>query len=130
MLRDTLASDQKSTKSKTGPYLIGFGLSLLLTLAAYTIVYLHVKTDHLEFSHSFIITTVVGLALIQFFVQLVFFLHLGRETKPRWNLMAFLFMMLVVIIVVFGSYWIMNNLNYHNRTPNETDSYIHQLEGL
>jgi cytochrome o ubiquinol oxidase operon protein cyoD len=60
-----------------------------------------------------LVAVIVGLAIIQLFVQLFFFLHLGEESKPRWNLMVLLFAAMVVIIVVFGSLWIMNNLNYN-----------------
>jgi cytochrome o ubiquinol oxidase operon protein cyoD len=51
------------------------------------------------------------LALVQAAVQFLFFLHLGREFKPRWNLLVFSFMALVLLILVFGSLWIMYNLD-------------------
>lgn len=88
-------------------YVSGFVMSLLLTVLAYLLV---VK-DVLD--AKFVIPAIVFLAVTQFVVQLVFFLHLGRETRPRWNLMAFLFMLLVVFIVVAGSLWIMANLDYN-----------------
>ena len=59
------------------------------------------------------ITAIIFLAVVQLVVQLVFFLHLGRERQPRWNLLAFAFMAIVLLILVLGSLWIMNNLNYH-----------------
>jgi cytochrome o ubiquinol oxidase operon protein cyoD len=63
-------------------------------------------------------------------VQLVFFLHLGGEGKPRWRLTAFLFMLLVLVILVFGSLWIMYNLDYHmTMSPEELDSQIIEDEG-
>jgi cytochrome o ubiquinol oxidase operon protein cyoD len=54
----------------------------------------------------------------------VFFLHLGRESKPRWNLNALLFAVLVVVIIVFGSLWIMHNLNYHMQNPQQINKYL------
>ncbi|MCL4357316.1 cytochrome C oxidase subunit IV family protein [Patescibacteria group bacterium] len=51
------------------------------------------------------------LTLIQFLVQLFFFLHVGREFSPRFKLMMTTFMILVVIILVGGSLWIMHSLN-------------------
>lgn len=107
----------RTTKRMLGAYVTGFGLSLLLTLAAYLVVVKDVVAMRL------VLPIIVGLAIVQLFVQLLFFLHLGREPKPRWNLMAFLFMVLVVVIVVAGSLWIMQNLNYHMQ-GSEADSYM------
>jgi len=43
---------------------------------------------------------------------LIFFLHLGIESKPRWNLLVFYFMVVVLAILLYGSFWIMSNLDY------------------
>lgn len=98
-------------------YTIGFVLSIILTLGAYYLVVEKILAGR-ELAAA-----IVGLAVLQLFVQLLFFLHLGSESKPRWNLMVFLFAALVVVIVVFGSIWIMDNLDYH-MMPEEMD---HQL---
>lgn len=100
-------------------YVSGFVMSLLLTLLAYLLVTKDVVDGWV------VIPAIVVLAVVQFVVQLVFFLHLGRETKPRWNLMAFLFMILVVFIVVAGSLWIMANLDY-NMSHGNADEYMLQ----
>jgi cytochrome o ubiquinol oxidase operon protein cyoD len=103
-------------------YIVGFLLSLELTIAAYLLVSRHVHSHHAAFSHKYLIAMLIGLAVSQLMVQLVFFLHLSRESKPRWNLTVFSFAILVVLIVVIGSLWIMNNLNYHHgdtMTPEE-----------
>ncbi len=86
-------------------YLIGFFISLALTLCSYFIV---VKD---LFSLWTTISLISALAVIQMIVQLVFFLHLGREIRPRWNLLSFLFMSLVVLLLVAGTLWIMYNLD-------------------
>jgi cytochrome o ubiquinol oxidase subunit IV len=91
-------------------YIVGFGLSLILTLTAYTLVVQELL------SRRVLLISITILAITQLIVQLVCFLHLGNESKPRWNLMTFLFMLLVLFIVVFGSLWIMTHLDYHNQT--------------
>ncbi len=78
-------------------YVLGFVLSILLTLAAY-------------FTVSRL--AVVALSSLQALIQLLFFLHLGKEASPRWNLIVFLFTLLIGAIVVTGSLWIMYNLDY------------------
>ena len=110
-------------------YIWGFGLSLLLTLAAYLPAARHVHSHHLIFSDRSLIVTVLSLAVVQLFIQLTFFLHLGRESKPRWNLTVLVFMLVVLIILVFGSLWIMYNLNYH-MAPTPSDSHIIKDEGI
>lgn len=85
-------------------YTLGFVSSILLTLFSFYLVassILPPKTLYL----------VVGaLAIIQLFVQLVFFLHLNTNSKASWNLLSFLFTLVVVLVLVIGTMWIMYNL--------------------
>jgi heme/copper-type cytochrome/quinol oxidase subunit 4 len=55
-----------------------------------------------------------SLAIAQLITQLLFFLHLEKEPKPRWNLLVLSFAVTVAVILVFGSLWIMQNLNYRH----------------
>lgn len=88
-------------------YLIGFVLSLLLTFSSYFLV-----TEKLiSPAHAFWVLP--ALALTQAFIQLIFFLHLGQEKSPYWNLQTFLYMLGVLVIIVTGTLWIMYNLDYH-----------------
>lgn len=110
-------------------YSAGFGLSIIFTLAAFWAVQIHLDSHHTFPSDTLLIAIIMGLAVVQLVIQLVFFLHMGSEKRPRWDLAAFLFMLLVIVIVVFGSLWIMKNLDYH-MTPSQTnDSIIHD-EGI
>ena len=120
--------ERKTHQGTVATYVVGFVLSVVCTLVAYLLVYVHVHSQHVTLTHPFIITAIVGLALAQFIVQLFFFLHLGRETKPRWKLLVLGFMILIVCIVVFGSLWIMNNLNYR-MTPGQMNQYMEQQNG-
>jgi len=60
------------------------------------------------------------LALVQLVVQLVLFLHVGQEEKPRFNLLALSFGLITVVILVGGTLWIMQNLMHmqHVAAPN------------
>lgn len=111
-----------------GLYITGFALSLMFTLTAFTLVFIHVHSMHEMFSHPFLRVMTDILALSQFGVQLYFFLHLGRETKPRWKLLVLAFMILIVMILVFGSLWIMKNLNYR-MTPEQMNQYMLNQNG-
>ncbi len=85
-------------------YVIGFLLSILLSGIAFYLVMA-------GFKGSTILYTIIGLALLQAVGQLIFFLHLGKEEKPRWETLLVLFMILVAVIIVVGSLWIMFDLD-------------------
>jgi cytochrome o ubiquinol oxidase operon protein cyoD len=104
-------------------YIIGFILSIILTLTPYFLVVNHITTSNT------LLILILGLAFIQLIVQLAFFLHLGREPKPKWNLVFFISTVGIVFIVVGGSLWIMNHLNY-NMMPTQMDQQILQDEGI
>ncbi|HUA13474.1 MAG TPA: cytochrome o ubiquinol oxidase subunit IV [Candidatus Sulfotelmatobacter sp.] len=104
-------------------YFTGYILSIILTLGAYLLV---VNRHTIE--RSVVLILIVAFALIQFLVQLYYFLHLGKETKPRWKLFVFGFMVSVVLILVFGSIWIMNHLNTR-MTPAQVNTYLSNQGG-
>jgi cytochrome o ubiquinol oxidase operon protein cyoD len=105
-------------------YVTGFLLSLYLSVFSYLIVTRH------AWSGNVLLWVIGGLALVQFFVQAFYFLHLGAESRPRWKLLVFGSMIVIVLILVVGSIWIMNNLDYHTMTPAEQKTYLHNNEGL
>lgn len=110
-------------------YIIGFLLSIILTIAAYLFAVNHITSRHELFSHELLIALFMGLAFIQLIVQLLFFLHLGQESKPRWNLVFFLATGGAVLTVVIASLWIMYHLNY-NMTPQDMNHIIILEEGI
>jgi cytochrome o ubiquinol oxidase operon protein cyoD len=114
----------KPNSHSISAYVAGFGLSLLLTAAAFLLVQRH------SFSHRGLVAAIAALAVLQLLVQLVFFLNLDQERRPRWNLQAAIFALTVVVIIVGGSIWIMNNLNYHMTTPAEVNKYLQSQDGL
>jgi cytochrome o ubiquinol oxidase operon protein cyoD len=116
MKKPIVTNDYDSSIGSLKNYITGFLLALILTLLAYFLV-----TQKIYTSYNQIIAIISGLAIVQLFVQLIFFLHLGRESKPRWNVTVFVFAALVVVIIIVGSIWIMNNLNYN---MNHSDSKI------
>lgn len=96
----------KSKKEAFRAYAIGFLLSCVLTLASYFSV------QRAWLTGKSLVFTIIGFGLIQAWIQLIYFLHLNKESKPRLHLFVFLFMALVAIILVGGSLWIVFNLDY------------------
>jgi cytochrome o ubiquinol oxidase operon protein cyoD len=107
-----------NTHGSVQSYILGYVLSLALTLVAYFSVV------NRWFDGWSLVTVIIVLALTQFVVQVDLFLHIGNERKPKWNMMAFVFMIFTVATIVIGSLWIMNNLNYNMMSQHEMDEYM------
>ncbi|HSD56339.1 MAG TPA: cytochrome o ubiquinol oxidase subunit IV [Candidatus Saccharimonadales bacterium] len=88
-------------------YVIGFILSLIFTFIPYYLV------THKTFGKNELLAIILGFAMLQMVVQLFFFLHLGREKKPRANAQFLVGTVGIIFVVVGGSVWIMNNLHYN-----------------
>jgi len=109
-------------------YIIGFVICLCLTIASFLYVTLR---EGKGLDGEGVIVLVVS-AVLQIIVQTTLFLHLGREPSPRWNTLSFATMIMVVVFIVAGSLWVMNNLNY-NMMPEHNpgiDEAIRQDEGF
>ena len=106
-------------------YILGYGFSLLITLTAFGLVFAHIASGHIYPSHHVLYPVLIALALLQLVVQLILFLHVGVEEKPRWNLAALSFALIIVTILVGGTLWIMHNLAIgHEATMTTTEPFI------
>lgn len=85
--------------------LLGFGLALALTLAAFGIVAAGIG------SAATVVGVVAVLAILQIVVQLRFFLHLDLSKSRREDLQLILFASLIIILMVGGSIWILWSLH-------------------
>lgn len=126
MSKQTIITSRHMTgkRGSATTYSIGFGLSIILTLVAYFLV------QQSAAPYRFLVIIVMVLAVVQLAVQLQFFIHLGHESKPRWNKLIFIFMAIIVLIVVLGSLWIMSNLHYNGMSSHETEKYIIEDERI
>jgi len=88
-----------------GSYTAGFILSVLLTAAAFGLILTGAVTGHNA------LLAIAALAFVQIIVHLVFFLHMNTSSAQRWNVMAFGFTVLTVVILIVGSLWIMHNVS-------------------
>ena len=95
-------------KKKLSTYSIGFVLCVILTLIPFGAVM------HQEISNKLTFAIVYISAILQFFVQVNCFLRLNTQTEQgKMNVMSFIFAIIILLVVVFGSLWIMWNLNYN-----------------
>jgi cytochrome o ubiquinol oxidase operon protein cyoD len=99
-------------------YLIGFALSVLLTVASFGMV-----GTKLIWAPGIPVALAV-FAVAQMGVHLVFFLHISTGPDNTNNVLALAFGILIVAMVVGGSLWIMYHLNA-NMMPMETLTNLH-----
>lgn len=93
--------DSHESHGSMKSYVIGFLLSIVLTIIPLVLV----MNDMLSKKATTVIILVM--AVLQFAVQLIFFMHLREEQKPRYNLMALIFGLVILLTIVAGSVWIM-----------------------
>lgn len=103
-------------------YISGFVSAVALTLIAFAIAAKH------SIAGNKLIAILLGLAMVQFAFQMLFFLHIGRESKPRWKQLVLVLMLVFVLIVVLGSIWVMYSLNYR-MTPDQINQYMLKQDG-
>ncbi len=88
-------------------YITGFILSIILTVIPFWMV---MGSD---LSKATIVLGIVAFAVVQILVHLVFFLHMNTSSEERWNLMAFVYTVIVIGVLVGGSLWIMLHLQHN-----------------
>jgi cytochrome o ubiquinol oxidase subunit IV len=99
---DSAGASRGSLKS----YLTGFVLSLILTAIPFALVMSG------TLSSSAILAGIFSAGIVQILVHLHYFLHLDTSSEERWNVLAMIFTLLIMILFVGGTLWIMFNLNY------------------
>ena len=86
-------------------YVIGFVLSVILTAIPFWLV----MTMPLSAAATGAI--IMGFAVAQIVVHMVFFLHMTPKAEGGWSLTSLVFTIIVVVIMLAGSLWVMHHLN-------------------
>lgn len=119
MRNKTIQNEHGTTRS----YVVGFILSLVFTLIPY-----HLVVNKI-ISGNALLAAILGFAVIQMFIQIFFFLHLGRGPKPLYNVVFFGATAGLIILVIAASLLIMSNL-YRNMSPQEFVRRLAQKENI
>ena len=102
--------DTRTLRAELTGYTMGLALASILTAAAF----LSVGTQ-LIYTPG-IVMAIVVFGLAQVGVHLVFFLHMTTAPDNTNNVLALAFGLLIVSVVVFGTIWVMHQMN-HNMMP-------------
>ncbi|BBI01357.1 cytochrome o ubiquinol oxidase subunit IV [Buchnera aphidicola (Nipponaphis monzeni)] len=87
--------------------LLGLLISIILT---YLSLYIIIEQIFLKDIRLLFITLV---SIIQIIVHIKYFLHISNFSDYNWSVSIFVFSAIVVLIIILGSMWIMNDLNHH-----------------
>ena len=87
-------------------YLIGFGLSVVLTAIPFWLVMNKTITNTGTMG-----LVLLGFAAVQVVVHMVYFLHMNAKSEGGWNMMALIFTIMIVVIAMAGSLWVMYHMN-------------------
>ncbi len=99
---DSIGASRGSLQS----YFTGFVLSLILTVIPFALVMSG------TLSASATLAGIFSAGFVQILVHLYYFLHLDTSAAARWNLVAMIFTILIMILFVGGTFWIMWSLYY------------------
>jgi cytochrome o ubiquinol oxidase operon protein cyoD len=102
---DVLGAGGHSHGTRRG-YLIGFGLSAVLTAVPFWLAMTGALGDAQATAFW-----IVGLAFVQIVVHTLCFLHVNTRSEGGWTLLALIFTVVMLTIVISGSLWIMYHLN-------------------
>lgn len=89
-----------------GGYVVGFLLSVVLTAVPFWLVMDDVFPSSLATA-----IVILGFAVVQIFVHMVYFLHMNTKVESGWSMLALIFTVTLVLIMFFGSVWVMYHLN-------------------
>ncbi|WP_045834640.1 cytochrome o ubiquinol oxidase subunit IV [Hyphomicrobium sp. 99] len=103
---DAHGHDSGHPESTLRGYLIGFGLSVVLTAIPFWLV----MTGKLG-SNDLTTIAILVLAAIQIVVHMIYFLHMTPSSEGGWTMMALIFTIVMVVITLSGSLWVMYHMN-------------------
>lgn len=86
-------------------YIIGFLLSVILTAIPFWLVMT------MPLSPGTTGAIIMGFAVVQIVVHMIFFLHMTPKAEGGWSLTSLIFTVIVVVIMLAGSLWVMHHLN-------------------
>ena len=89
-----------------GSYLIGFVLSVILTVIPFWLV-----MDGTILDKNMTVMAIMALAAVQVVVHMIFFLHINGRAEGGWTMLSLIFTIIVVVIMLAGSLWVMYHLN-------------------
>ncbi|MEM1381108.1 MAG: cytochrome o ubiquinol oxidase subunit IV [Pseudomonadota bacterium] len=103
-------------------YLIGFGLSVLLTIVPFWVV-----IGEVDIGLPFALAVIFLLGGAQILVHVNYFLHVDLKNEGGWQAMSLLFTAVLLIIILAGSIWVMFHLRENMMPAHEQIERVRNL---
>lgn len=87
-------------------YMLGFMASVILTAIPFWLV-----MGDVFGSQNTTVVMILGLALVQIIVHMVFFLHMNFHSEGGWTMLSLIFTVVLLFITLAGSLWVMYHMN-------------------
>lgn len=107
MMSDSTTTRAGKSHGSSKSYLTGFILCATLTIIPFALVMSP------TFSRPTTLLILVALAVAQIVIQLVYFLHMNRSSEGGWNLISFVFTLVILFIIVALSIWIIWSMHFY-----------------
>ncbi|TBL71045.1 cytochrome o ubiquinol oxidase subunit IV [Paenibacillus thalictri] len=98
---NTSSHEHQASHGSLKSYVIGFALSIVLTIIPLVVVM------NGMLGRTATLLLILIMAVLQFAVQLFFFMHLKDGENARWNMSALVLGIIILLTIVAGSIWIM-----------------------
>lgn len=98
--------EEEGPHSTFSGYMIGFMASVILTAIPFWLV----MGDVLS-SRNATVVVILGFALAQILVHMIYFLHMNFHSEGGWNMLSLIFTVVLLFITLAGSLWVMYHMN-------------------
>lgn len=115
-------TDDQETHASYRAYLVGFGLSVVLTVIPFWLV-----MSGAEVSLPLALTVIFGLGAIQIMVHVYYFLHVTVKAEEGWQAMSLVFTAIILVIILAGSIWVMFHLHENMMPAHEQIERVRNL---
>ncbi|MEO0881970.1 MAG: cytochrome o ubiquinol oxidase subunit IV [Pseudomonadota bacterium] len=103
-------------------YLIGFGLSVVLTVIPFWVVMSGSVNNAI-----LAIGIIFALGAAQILVHIYYFLHVTLKAEDGWQAMSIAFTAIILVIVLAGSIWVMFHLHENMMPAHEQIERVRNL---
>ncbi|MEM6481738.1 MAG: cytochrome o ubiquinol oxidase subunit IV [Pseudomonadota bacterium] len=122
MSAQTESHESRESHGSYRGYIIGFFLSLVLTIIPFWVV-----LSEVEISLALALSVIFGLGAIQIVVHVHYFLHVTLSNEAGWQAMSLVFTVVLLVICLAGSIWVMFHLDENMMPAHEQIERIKNL---
>jgi cytochrome o ubiquinol oxidase operon protein cyoD len=117
-----MSSHSEAAHGSYRSYIIGFVLSVVLTLPPFWVV-----MSGVEMNLVLALAIIFGLGAVQIMVHVHYFLHVTVQAEEGWQAMSLIFTAVLLVIILAGSIWVMFHLHENMMPAHEQIERVRNL---